>query len=120
MSGLFRGSNATSPRTVLPLRTLGDSATSPSDQQGGVIGTYGGALWKLVTGSQGGYYTSIYYPNGTKPAELPPCGLPGCLFNLTADPTEHDDLSNSSRPEAQRILILLQSELDAAGRSYFQ
>merc|ERR1711924_258888 len=51
--------------------------------------------WKYITGNQSlsGFWPGPDYPNSTQglPLNAPGC-LHGCLYNITADPTEHDDL----------------------------
>ena len=63
-------------------------------------------LWKIMQGTQAGAcWMGPQYPNGTAdPAcsTVIDCGH-GCLFCLTADPTEHHDLA-ASHPAALQFM----------------
>jgi hypothetical protein len=82
-----------------------------------IIGTQAGVIvgdMKLVTGDVSmAWWTGPTYPNASTPKGGQPqqdrnfkCSLPGklgCLFNLTADPTEHNDLIHSRPDDAMRL-----------------
>ena len=81
---------------------------------------------KLVTGIQVAMtiFTGPQYPNSSTPYETEKvpyfdCSTPskpyGCLFNLTADPTEHHDLALTRTEDALRLLRRLQN----VSRTYF-
>jgi arylsulfatase A-like enzyme len=107
------GKVATSPRAEIPL----GSCTAAPDQDAfcqseghqqtivNAVVTYVGdgadrQLWKLLIGRVPlAGWTGPKYPNGTG-AETPTvsCGMPpegsGCLYNLSDDPTEHNNLAD--------------------------
>ena len=80
---------------------------------------------KLVTGNAIGMsiFTGPHYPNASTPLwhnNVPTfdCSTPfkvGCLFNLTADPTEHHDLALERPQDALRLLDLLKN----SSRTFF-
>ena len=77
------------------------------DQQGGIVM---GDL-KLITGTAVSMtmWTGPQYPNASTPADIPKyaCTTPyrrACLFNVTADPTEHNELS-AQRPDDAKMLL---------------
>lgn len=88
---LLTGANGSSPRTEIPV--------SPSVlMQFDDGGRAGAPIWKLMVGkfSRAGWQGPTY-PNASSPASDPDavdhdCGA-GCLFDVRADPTEHDDLA---------------------------
>jgi len=54
-------------------------------------------------------WTGPVYPNASSPSKIPSfvCskkGKIGCLFNITADPTEHNDLVHERPDDANRLL----------------
>jgi arylsulfatase B len=87
---LVSGANGTSPHTVIPVGpdVLLDFTSPP-------------AIWKLIRGNQAQYFgwQGPLYPNSTSPDHNPrDVGLNcsaggGCLFDVAADPTEHDDVA---------------------------
>ena len=75
---------------------------------------------KVVTGTQNllGYWTGPEHPNGTYYDATDPGCPAGCLFNITADPTEHADLRRS-HPDlfakmAARLAALAQDVFDSS------
>jgi arylsulfatase B len=71
----------------------------------------------VVLGVLSGYWTGPVWPfdDARTPLEADPgCPLGGCLFNITADPTEHDELS-ARLPDKRRELVDRLAEL-VAGR----
>ena len=97
---LISGANSTSPRTEVV-------AGSDSSECNFGNGTTVQALvradgWKLIIGSLGqNVWSGPISPNGTNWTDTPyHCGIPssppvgkgGCLFNVLADPNEHDDV----------------------------
>jgi hypothetical protein len=81
-----------------------------STREGGVGALIGGAggkgEMKLVAGPNGGGWSS--FTNGTKCSAFKPvaCGDHDCLFNLTADPGEHNDLSADPAFAAELAALL--------------
>lgn len=79
---LLSGANATSPRQEIPVSTQ----TLIQGDLKFIQGSMGFATW-----------TGVVYPNASSaegPIEVQlPCGASGCLFNVTADPTEHTDIA---------------------------
>ena len=79
---------------------------------GGIAGSGGGLLngsLKILFGNQKpAIFPGPNYPNGSAPAPLTvDCGQwdvagSGCLFDLDADPTEHDDLAGDAAYDAAR------------------
>lgn len=98
---LITGSNLTSPRTEIPLSSvdLKGSAFISGD-------------FKIVLGTQGGkgIWTGPQSPNETEQYE-DTIGCPdGCLFNITKDPTEHEDLSQQF-PEIKEAMMARHIEI---------
>ena len=86
------GAVAASPRSEVVL----DSTAS-----GGIIS----GDMKLVLGVQRfSFWQAAVYPNRTGPADSPPlnCGQ-GCLFNVTADPSEYHDLAAARPADVARL-----------------
>ena len=114
---MVSGANTTSPRVELPLNGNGSIMTFPGT---GLIvtcpaspacrGSHG--RFKLLRGSfaNGGSYPGPTTPNRTKGIVPFDCGR-GCLFDLDADPTEHDDLA-AHKPTLLRSLIDLAEAYD--------
>ena len=115
---MVSGANTTSPRVELPLNGNGSIMSFPGT---GLIvtcpaspacrGSHG--RFKLLRGSfaNGGAYPGPTTPNATKGIVPFDCGR-GCLFDLDADPTEHDDLA-AHKPALLRKLIDLAEAYDA-------
>lgn len=64
-----------------------------------------GVLWKVVTGKQSSnFWQSPNFPNMTGPSQAPvgDCGA-GCIFNLSRDPTEQNDLRDAE-PQMTKML----------------
>ena len=80
--------------------------TAIFNDRGTAVAVYQGKLWKIMQGTQAGAcWMGPQYPNGTAdPAcsTVIDCGH-GCLFCLTADPTEHHDLA-ASHPAALQFM----------------
>mmetsp|Transcript_13788 Transcript_13788/g.50210 ORF Transcript_13788/g.50210 Transcript_13788/m.50210 type:complete len:561 (+) Transcript_13788:81-1763(+) len=111
MSGYLLGESNTSPRTQVELGSV-EPLDKPQDLYGtkvpadvivqGIIVDEGDqGLWKLVLGqlSMNGW-TGPQWPNATTDwaaqNSWAECGVDtGCLFELRADPTEHNDLADS-------------------------
>jgi len=75
--------------------------------------------WKLILGEQSGtgYWWGPEYPNSTAKLPMTAPGCPqGCLFNVTADSTEHMDLS----ADFPKVKASLTSRLEALGKTVFQ
>lgn len=69
--------------------------------------------WKLVKGPNGGEWTSHF--NGTKSSSFGGVACRDhCIFNLTADPSEHIDLS-AARPD---VLATMLARFEAVEASY--
>lgn len=115
---MVSGANTTSPRVELPLNGNGTVMSFPGT---GLIvtcpaspacrGSHG--RFKLLRGSfaNGGSYPGPTTPNGTKGIVPFDCGR-GCIFDLDADPTEHNDLA-AHKPTLLRNLIDLAEAYDA-------
>merc|ERR1712048_910798 len=59
--------------------------------------------WKFVIGRQSGSgkWFGPAYPNSTKKIPLDDPGCPdGCLFNITADPSEYEDITDQAAVKA--------------------
>mmetsp|Transcript_79360 Transcript_79360/g.233146 ORF Transcript_79360/g.233146 Transcript_79360/m.233146 type:complete len:508 (-) Transcript_79360:77-1600(-) len=105
---VLSGQTDVSPRseTVLEFRGNGDAALLQNE-------------WKFISGGQAGtgFWWGPEYPNSsTKIAHTAPGCPDGCLFNITADPTEHQDLS----AEFPDIKASLKDRLDTLGATLFQ
>merc|ERR1712029_374976 len=75
--------------------------------------------WKFVVGAQSGtgFWWGPSYPNSTKKLPMDAPGCPnGCLYNISADPTEHVDLSG----KFPHIASKLRKRLDTLGDTVFQ
>jgi hypothetical protein len=93
---------AATNRTELALAYC--DAAAECDTPGGegdhaLIVVEGARWWKLVNGSQGGlgFWQSPHYPNASSaftPSAYPGCPS-GCLFDVMADPSEHEDLRHA-------------------------
>jgi len=94
------GDTNASPRTEIPL-TVGPH--QPACGGGLIVGRH-----KVLFGQQSpAFWNGPEYPNGTKPAPISvSCEARGCLFDILADPTEHDDLAVSHQGEAETEEIL--------------
>jgi len=96
---LISGVNTTSPRNTI----LVDNSTFIHKN------------WKLLTGYQGGSgWTGPFYPNATSAQRTPfsysiHCN-PACLFDVVADPTEHEDLA-ASEPAVVVELTAIMNEM---------
>ena len=111
---LLAGVNGTSPRTELML-------ASPNDASGvhltgsALIGE--GGRFKLVRGTQTGFFPGPHMPNSTNTGsgvklDCRPAG--GCLFDLISDPTEHVDLGTDPAYAAVKArLVARAAALDA-------
>jgi len=90
------GASATSARTEMCMGGYG----ATWDTSGALIWTDpadNATDWKLVVGNQGSFYPGPHMPNETDSnASDFPCGS-GCLFNLTKDPVEHNNLAGDPR-----------------------
>jgi hypothetical protein len=65
-----------------------------------------------------GAYPSEAMPNASSKPVNVECGLPGCLFNLDADPTEHVDLASDTAHAA--VLGHMTSRASAHDATFFQ
>eukprot|EP00937_MAST-01D_sp_MAST-1D-sp2_P004148 g4148.t1 len=125
------GRSSVPPRTHIPLGSCADAPDADAFCQtrghqqttvNSVVAYLGEgeqrALWKLLVGRIPlGGWTGPKYPNGTG-ASTPTvgCGTPGvdggkgCLYNLDADPTEHDNLGGDDRyaAVATQLFAMLQ------------
>lgn len=76
---------------------------------GGAGGKQGPAGWQGAT-----------YPNASSEARDPnysrACGRAGCLFNVSADPTEHVDLA----PLLPHVAAAMGARLDALAKDFFE
>jgi hypothetical protein len=80
------GAVETSPRVEIPVN------------EKVLLWANGSTLWKLMQGHiDGAGWTGPVFPNstGANPSAPSLSCNPACLFNLTADPTEHDDVADS-------------------------
>ena len=107
---MISGANLTSPRTEVPIGANASEVNMSKFYNGtvvqGIVTTAGpaGGLWKLLVGEvPQNIWTGPQYPNqSTSWVDNPEhCGIPmdpvvgkgGCLFDLLADPTEHNDVA---------------------------
>jgi arylsulfatase A-like enzyme len=100
------GNTSTAPRTVVPVSS-----------QAYIDGDY-----KLLVGSQpSAFWQGPQYPNSTTPNNgtgiVPDtikedCGSTGCLFDISSDPTEHNNLAASMPAKAATMLQSLQAVID--------
>ena len=96
-------------RKEVPVGSAAGEANFPRSANNTVVqGIVTSDGWKLMVGSTGqNIWTGVYYPNQTTSWKDIPydCGFPGkappanktasgCLFNITADPTEHFDVAD--------------------------
>ena len=117
---LLSGANATPPRSEVyfGVPTI-SSALSIGDPYLGVqalIRAEGAALWKLVIGvTHQNVWTSAAYPNASTkwPNTAFDCGdAPGCLYDVAADPGEHEDVA-AAHPAVAAALRARIRELNA-------
>ena len=108
------GATAASPRTEIPL-TIGPH--QPGCGGGLIVGRH-----KLLKGNQSpAIFPGRTYPNGTKPAPIKiTCGQRGCLYDIIADPTEHDDLATRHDPLTEQLLANLSARFDALAKTAYQ
>ncbi len=134
VSPLLLGSaGASAPRTAVP---MGSCANAHKDVfcQGedpgatvvsGVVASVDGALYKLLVGWVPLDCTTdpAYPPANGSHANCPwrDCGSRGCLYNLTRDETESNDLLQTSQPEPPPPAILgaLRTQLSASNATVF-
>jgi len=93
---LIAGETAQSPRGELP---LGKSAIIRGQ-------------WKLLLGDQhGAAWHGPDYPNASSHGDDPvlQCGDRGCLFDVVADPTEHEDVRETHQSVAHELSARLQA-----------
>ena len=111
---LLSGANASSPRTHVLLGSSDGTDKSGNTIVEGVVRADG---YKLLLGKQASaFWTGPVYPNSTTyPAGSENCGKQGCLFNVLADPNEHDEIS-AAHPD---IVAELQAVVDAAAKTVF-
>ena len=104
-----------SPRVEIALR----GGPPEAGQDGtGYIARVNGSDYKLIRGNQHSYFPGPHMPNDTdNGATTTACGA-GCLFNLTADWTEHTDIADA--PANAALLAMLQAKAVAADNTYFQ
>jgi hypothetical protein len=91
MWNLFSGQTDDSPRTETVLEYREVNAKTGMRDAALLSGD-----WKFVVGAQSGtgYWWGPSYPNSTEKLPMDAPGCPdGCLYNISADPTEHVDLS---------------------------
>ena len=88
----------------------GDAPASPRDTVHHDPGALTVGDLKLLTGDvPGDCWTGPRYPNGTvDPAcnSTRSCGATGCLYNVTADPTEHVDLADDPAYASAKASLL--------------
>ena len=116
------GRTDASPRTELPLAIgpPGDSGCPGGSKfdsnSSALIGA--GGRWKLVVGvTCPAHWAGPTSPNGTAEAPLSAdCGSLGCLYDLEADPGEHNDLA-AAEPG---IASVLRKRLAALRTGVFQ
>lgn len=112
------GQNDVAMRTeiVLDHCLAGFSVAGTGCNHFGATGNVGALIvgeWKLVVGPNGGEWTS--FTNGTKSQAFGGVACdPHCLFNLTDDASEHQDLS-AARPD---VLVAMLTRFQAFERSY--
>eukprot|EP01060_Flectonema_neradi_P015829 TRINITY_DN22473_c0_g1_i1.p1 TRINITY_DN22473_c0_g1~~TRINITY_DN22473_c0_g1_i1.p1 ORF type:complete len:537 (+),score=95.68 TRINITY_DN22473_c0_g1_i1:45-1613(+) len=110
MWDLITGKNTTSPRYEWSLTPLGESLSRSSD--GGDAAYMSEGRYKLIVGKirQAGWCGQIH-PNTTQPwdsmKDILECpyldNKPGCLFDILADPNEHEDLATKMPEKAREI-----------------
>ena len=120
---LLSGLNATSPRALVPVGTDGAEANLAAGTRVQAVVRADG--YKLMIGATGqNIWTGPYYPNASTSWNDVPyhCGVPasagvpavgkgGCLFNVLADPTEHDELDVTTPKNAAIVKELYASLL---------
>jgi len=111
---LLSGANASSPRTHVLLGSSDGTDKSGNTIVEGVVRADG---YKLLLGKQASaFWTGPTYPNSsTYPSGSENCGDAGCLFNVLADPNEHDEIS-AAHPDVVKELRAL---VDAAAATVF-
>ena len=66
----------------------------------GIVARINGTLWKLMTGSLSqSFWQGVKFPNASSAPGDPSfdCGTsPGCVFDLDADPNEHNDMGSTA------------------------
>jgi arylsulfatase I/J len=105
-----------SPRNEVPLTVGGHQ---PGCGGGLIVGRH-----KILFGTQSpAIWPGPQYPNGTRPAPISvSCGARGCLFDIFADPTEHDDLASSRQgePPVEALLANLTARFNALAKTAYQ
>ena len=68
---------------------------------------------KIITGNKGkGVWTGPQHPNKTKLEDNDAgCPTSGCVFDIEADPTEHNDLARAQSALQQQLLAELKAEV---------
>eukprot|EP00037_Helgoeca_nana_P034114 m.420597 g.420597 ORF g.420597 m.420597 type:complete len:523 (-) comp32655_c0_seq1:140-1708(-) len=113
---LLSGATEASPRTETVLEFRPSSNATPSLLHDAALVQ---GDWKYIQGRQSGtgWWWGPEYPNSSVKLLPTSLGCPdGCLFNISADVTEHNDLS-ASYP---RIKATLQARLAQLGATTFQ
>lgn len=108
------GATNASPRLEIPL-TVGPH--SPGCGGGLIVGQY-----KVLFGLQmPAIMPGPEYPNGTKPAPIyVDCGDRGCLYDIFADPTEHEDLALRNDSATEALLANLTARFGALALTAYQ
>jgi hypothetical protein len=100
------GANATSPRTEVPV----DANT--------LLQADGPHLWKLLLGKHNhATWVGPVFPNatGADPAAAVLDCAAGCLFDVRADPTEHDDVAAAN----PAVVAALTARLDVLKKGFY-
>lgn len=112
------GAASTSPRTTLPIGSSPGAnnlwGVHPGTIVDGFISQEGGKLWKLLLGNPPmAGWTGPQYPNVSStwvPQDVRgDCGSTGCLYELTSDPTEHNDLAATMPGKVAELMKQLQA-----------
>ena len=96
---------------------VGKTSVSPRSQVliSAISGTIIEGDMKLILGKQrASLWTAPVYPNASGPAQGAPfdCAK-GCLFNVTSDPSEYNDLALIRPDEVERLTTLFETTVNA-------
>ena len=111
---LLSGANSTSPRRYVLLGSSDNAQDAGNTIITGIVRADG---FKLLLGEiSSAFWTGPVFPNSTGAGGgSKNCGATGCLYNVFADPTEHDEVS-AEHPD---IVAELQAIITAESRTLF-